>query len=193
MSLLSIVTVSSTTRDLPDVAVRRPARDVTESELRHPWFFTFVGDMFETLYATQGGIGLAATQVGVLLRVTVVALRDGTAPLVLVNPTYEPVGDALEVLDERCLSVPDFAGAVGRFAEIRARYLDYRGRPCDASATGLLARVMQHEIDHLDGTLYVDRIPDKSGIRSESGGFPARQAQQTMDDLLTMESNVSSG
>lgn len=183
MSVLSIVTVNATTRDLGDVAVRKAGRDSTPEELGSGWLRQFISDMFEALYATAGGIGLAAPQVGVLLRVAVIALRDGTPPLVLINPSYRAAGEEEETADERCLSAPDFAGAVRRPAEIRVDYIDHLARQHDLIVQGFLARAMQHEIDHLDGILYLDRMAEKREIRTEIGGFPARQAERTMEGL----------
>lgn len=184
MTLFNIVAVNSTVRDFADVAVRRPGRNLTAEELEQPWFRTFVGDLFETLYATAGGIGLAAPQVGVLLRVAVIALHDGSAPLVLVNPSYRPAGAETELLDERCLSLPDFASPVQRYRHIQVQYLDQLGAQHDSVVEDFLARVMQHEIDHLDGILCIDRVADKGAIRAESGGYPARQAQRTLGELF---------
>jgi peptide deformylase len=184
MTRLNIVTVNETVRDLPDVAVRRAARDVRADEHASAWLRTLIGDLFETLYDTPGGIGLAAPQAGVLLRIAVIDLRDGNPPRVLINPSYRPDGDETEDADERCLSVPDFAGPVSRFRQIAVEYLDHRGAKRSESASDLLARVMQHEIDHLDGILCIDRIADKSLIRPESGGYPARQASRTVGGLF---------
>jgi peptide deformylase len=184
VGVLSIVTVNATTRDLPEAAVRQAARDLIPSELGSDWLTQFISDMYETLYATAGGIGLAATQVGVLLRVAVISLRDGPPPIVLINPAYQAAGEETETVEERCLSAPDFVGAVPRPTEIRATYLDHRGVPHDELVRGFMARVMQHEIDHLDGILYLDRIADKGEVRAESGGFAARQAARTMEGLL---------
>ncbi len=183
MAPLNIVVVNATTRDMADVAVRRPARGLEPFELEQPWFRLLVRDLFETLYATPGGIGLAAPQVGVLLRVAVIALRDGTPPLVLVNPSYEPAEGATQTEDERCLSVPDFAAPVPRYVAVRVRFLDQHGAVQNRVEREFLARVMQHEIDHLDGILCIDRA-EKGLIRAETSGHPARQAVRVCDDLF---------
>jgi peptide deformylase len=184
MAPLNIVVVSATTRDSKDVAVRLPARNLDREELAQPWFRSLVVDLFEALYATPGGIGLAAPQVGVLLRVAVIALRDGTPPIVLVNPSYEPADGTIQTEDERCLSVPDFAAPVPRYSAIRVRYLDQHGEAHDRVEGEFLARVMQHEIDHLDGVLCIDRVADKRLIRAETGGYPHRQAERLAGDLF---------
>ena len=118
-----------------------------------------VDDMIETMYAAPG-IGLAAPQVGVPLRIFVVDIsvgRDPKALLVLVNPEFvEREGTQLE--EEGCLSVPGFNATVVRPTRAVMKALDRGGQEQRHEATGLLARAFQHEMDHLDGTLFVDRL-----------------------------------
>ncbi len=118
-----------------------------------------IDDMVATMYAAPG-IGLAAPQVGIPLRVIVVDLslgRDPYALIVLVNPEFvERDGDQLE--EEGCLSVPGFNATVVRPGRVVIRGLDRGGTPRQHEGTGLLARAFQHEMDHLDGTLFVDRL-----------------------------------
>ena len=103
------------------------------------------------------GIGLAATQLGVLHRVLVYRV-DQDAPLgVLVNPEIEWRGDEVDTLEEGCLSLPGVGVEVERPVEIRVRAFDERGEPLELEASGLEARVIQHEVDHLDGVLILDR------------------------------------
>jgi peptide deformylase len=105
------------------------------------------------------GIGLAATQLGVMHRVLVYRV-DPDAPLgVLVNPEIEWTGDELEVMEEGCLSLPGVGVEVERPVHVRVRASDERGAPLTIEASGLEARVIQHEIDHLDGVLILDRTP----------------------------------
>jgi peptide deformylase len=124
-----------------------------------------IQDMIETMYAAPG-IGLAAPQVGIGLRIFVVDLslgRDPAGPIVMVNPEFlEREGMQLE--EEGCLSVPGFNATVVRPARARVRGLDRTGTPQELEANGLLARAFQHEMDHLDGTLFVDRL---RGIKRE--------------------------
>lgn len=187
MAPLNIVVVNATTRDMPEAAVRQRSRDLVPGEIEQGWFRDLVRDLFEALYATAGGIGLAAPQAGVLLRVAVIALTDGTPPLVLVNPSYEPAGPEVLTEDERCLSVPDFVAPITRYAAIRVRYLDHRGTAHDRTQRDFLARVMQHEIDHLDGMLCIDRA-ERPQIRAESGGYAGRHAVRTAEDLFRQPS-----
>jgi peptide deformylase len=106
-----------------------------------------------------GGIGLAAPQVHVGLRLFV--WRTGAGGVsALINPVLEPVGEETEAAFEGCLSIPGLRGAVRRPARIRFRGLDIAGQAVEGEAAGLVARVMQHEADHLDGVLYPMRMDD---------------------------------
>ena len=115
--------------------------------------------MFETCHAAPG-VGLAAPQIGVNRRVAVIDLSVGADPaarLVLVNPVLvEASGEQRE--EEGCLSVPDFSERVLRPETVRARFLDAQGREQEIEGSGLLARALCHEIDHLNGLLYIDRL-----------------------------------
>ena len=118
-----------------------------------------VDDMIETMYGAPG-IGLAATQIGVLQRLFVVDLSVGrNLPdlIVLVNPEVIE-RDGMQIEEEGCLSVPGFNATVVRPARMIVRGFDRHERPQTIEATGLLARAFQHEMDHLDGTLFVDRL-----------------------------------
>jgi peptide deformylase len=118
-----------------------------------------VDDMIDTMYAAPG-VGLAAPQVGVPLRIFVVDIslgRDPSGLLVMINPSFlERSGMQLE--EEGCLSVPDFTATVVRPTRVVLKGLDRHGTEYQREATGLLARAFQHEMDHLDGRLFVDRL-----------------------------------
>jgi peptide deformylase len=119
-----------------------------------------VRDLFETMRAASG-VGLAATQIGVGKRVIVVDIshvEEELAPLALVNPEIVE-SKGLEEGTEGCLSIPGVEGVVPRAEFILVKAQDEQGRPVQIPAHGLLARVLQHEIDHLDGILFIDRIP----------------------------------
>jgi peptide deformylase len=124
-----------------------------------PEIQTLIDDLIETMYAAPG-IGLAAPQVGVSLRVFVIDLSVGRDPnglITMINPVFvEREGMQLE--DEGCLSVPGFNATVARPQRVLVRGLDRHGHEQTREGTGLLARAFQHEIDHLDGTLFVDRL-----------------------------------
>lgn len=118
-----------------------------------------IDDMIETMYAAPG-IGLAAPQVGVLLRVCVIDLsvgRRGGELFILVNPEFAE-RDGMQLEEEGCLSVPGFNATVARPARAVVRAMDRTGAPQTVEGTGLLARALQHELDHLDGTLFLDRL-----------------------------------
>jgi peptide deformylase len=116
-------------------------------------------NMLETMYAAPG-IGLAAPQIGVLRRAFVADLGDDgeRAPLFVINPEIVSRSETTNVTEEGCLSLPKQFGDVVRFDQIRMRYLDREGAIQEIEAEGLLARCLQHEIDHLDGILFVDHL-----------------------------------
>lgn len=119
-----------------------------------------IDDMLETMYAAPG-IGLAANQVGVLKRVIVLdtAKSDETPnPLALINPEILWASEELAIYNEGCLSVPDHYADVERPAEVKIRFLDRRGVRQEIHATGLLSTCIQHEMDHLEGVLFVDHL-----------------------------------
>lgn len=116
-----------------------------------------IDDMFATMHKAHG-IGLAAPQVGRRERIAVVDVNDGTGPLVLVNPEIVSVSADTEKSEEGCLSIPDVFGDVVRPARVTVRALDRDGKTFEIEAGGLLARCMQHEIDHLHGKLFLDYL-----------------------------------
>jgi peptide deformylase len=118
-----------------------------------------IEDMFRTMYAAPG-IGLAANQVGISKCFAVIDLQQNRQkqPFVIINPVIEDrSGDVRE--EEGCLSIPGFAGIVKRSARVRVKALNQHGVPVVIEGEGLLARCLQHEIDHLNGKLYMDRLP----------------------------------
>ena len=119
-----------------------------------------VDDMFETMYGAPG-IGLAAIQVGVPKRVITADLAkkdEPRAPQVFINPEILSRSEELSTYEEGCLSIPEIHEDVERPAKVRVRYLDRDGKPHEVDAEGLLATCLQHEIDHLDGVLFIDHI-----------------------------------
>jgi peptide deformylase len=142
-------------RTLGDPVLREPSKPVErfDRKLRE-----LAKDMVETMYAAPG-VGLAGPQVGVSLRVFV--FDDGqTGPLFVANPELlEAEGEAVE--EEGCLSIPGPYHPTARAKRIRCRGSDVKGRPFDMTGEGLLARIFQHETDHLQGMLYIDRLDDE--------------------------------
>jgi peptide deformylase len=116
-----------------------------------------IDDMFATMHAAQG-IGLAAPQIGRTERVAVVDVEEGAQPIALVNPEIVSLGSATEKSEEGCLSIPDVFGDVERPTTALVRALDRDGRAIEIQASGLLARCLQHEIDHLHGKLFIDYL-----------------------------------
>lgn len=155
MSLRSIIT-------LPDTRLRLASAPVlgVDNDIRG-----LLDDMLETMYAAPG-IGLAAIQVGVAKRVVVVdvAKRQGEEeedvkdPIFLVNPEIVKASEEMSVYEEGCLSIPDYYAEVERPARVRVRYLDRTGAMQEIDADGILATCLQHEIDHLNGVLFIDHI-----------------------------------
>jgi len=138
----------------PDPRLRQKARPVTVFDAG---LQTLIDAMFETMYAAPG-VGLAANQVGVALRLAVMDLsEDRSAQTVLINPEIISTG-AREEMDEACLSVPDYHDTVSRYTSLRLRALDRNGQTFEFDAEGLMAQCVQHEMDHLDGKLYIDYL-----------------------------------
>ncbi len=140
--------------------LRARARPLEPSEIGTPAIQRLIDDMFETMREYEG-IGLAAPQVHERLRLFVAGIDepDATIPLmVMINPVVEPIGSEVDEDWEGCLSIPDVRGKVPRAAEIRVTALDRTGRRVVLTGSGFPARVIQHETDHLDGMLFLDRM-----------------------------------
>lgn len=135
--------------------LRQRAQPVSPAD---PDIRELVDDLFETMQAAKG-VGLAANQVGVAQRVAVVDVGEEFGPpLVLINPRIVEVGDETETAEEGCLSIPDIFSDVDRAHTIVLEALDRDGQPYRITVTGFKARAVQHEIDHLDGILFLDRL-----------------------------------
>jgi len=152
--------------------LRQRARPVTAAELANGTLAPLIEDMIDTLHQA-GGIGLAAPQIDVPLRVAIIEIPGGRSrygeipamPLaVFVNPAIEVVDPATAGYWEGCLSVSGLRGFVERPQHVRVRAQDLDGRPVELELRGFLATVFQHEFDHLDGTLYIDRIRDRTQL-----------------------------
>ena len=142
---------------LPDKRLRKVSKPVVkiDQEIR-----TLVADMFETMYEAPG-IGLAAIQVGVPVRVVTMDLskkEDHAEPEVFINPEIISSSEEKSVYEEGCLSIPDIHEDVERPARVKIRYLDLDGKLREAEAEGLFATCIQHEVDHLDGMLFIFRM-----------------------------------
>ena len=142
-------------RFMGDPVLREMAEPVAgvTAELR-----TLIGDMFDTMYAEEG-VGLAAPQVGIGLRVIVIDPReDDIEPFALINPQIVRLGDEVGRDEEGCLSIPGLKEIVERPTTVVVEAVNPDGEPVSIDAGGLLARILQHEVDHLDGILFLDRV-----------------------------------
>ncbi len=172
-------------------ALRERARELAVDELKDSDTQAFIDDLIETKRAANGA-GLAANQVGDLRRIAIAEVTPGNPrypykpelPLtVMINPVLEPVGDATVLINEGCLSVPGLRGDVPRAVTVRMRYLDRDGAPQEREVRGLSAGTFQHEVDHLDGVLFLDRADPRTLStwdefeRRGKAAFLARAAQ----------------
>ena len=143
--------------EFPDPRLRTKAVDVDPADLAMPAFQALLDDMFETMYEAPG-IGLAASQVDVHKRFMVIDVsEDRSRPMVFANPQIV-ASEGGQVYQEGCLSVPGIYADVTRADTITVRFLDRQGQPQELRADGLLAVCIQHEMDHLDGKLFVDYL-----------------------------------
>ncbi|AEI66844.1 peptide deformylase [Corallococcus macrosporus] len=167
-----------------DPVLRRKARDLTPEEIASPEIARLIEQMRDTMRDAPG-VGLAAPQVGIGLRLVVVedraeyqaglsekeleARERKPVPFhVLINPTLVVEDAAPAEFHEGCLSVTGFAALVARASAVRVEALDEHGKPVTLRARGWYARILQHELDHLDGTLYVDRMETRSFTTAEN-------------------------
>jgi len=150
MALREIITI-------PDKRLRlvsEPVKSV-DADVR-----TLVDDMFETMYEAPG-VGLAAIQIGVPRRIVTIdtAKKDEPKkPQVLINPEVVWSSDEKAIYEEGCLSIPEYYEEVERPAQVKVKFIDLDGKSIELSADGLLATVLQHEIDHINGVLFIDHI-----------------------------------
>lgn len=147
----------------PDPILRQRAKKVSSFS---PSLQRLIDDMIETMHDNHG-VGLAANQVGVLQRVVVIQLPDDPEPRVFINPEIVRADGEREV-PEGCLSIPGYKGLVKRSERVRAKGLDRNGKPVRVNADELLAQALEHEIDHLNGILYIDRLVDSDKLWKES-------------------------
>ena len=144
---------------VPDSILREKAKRISNITLS---LQRLIDDMVETMI-DEGGVGLAANQVGVLQRVCVIQLPEDEEPRVFINPEIIRQEGTREVV-EGCLSIPGYRGMVNRSVKVRAKGLDRRGKQVRVKAEGLLAQALEHEIDHLNGILYIDHLVHRDQI-----------------------------
>jgi peptide deformylase len=151
--------------------LRQPTRPLDPDELASPEIQTLIDDMIDTMHAANGA-GIAANQVHESVRLAVIEVDHNprypykpAIPLtVVVNPVLTPLDDEMVDINEGCLSVPDLRGDVARHVNVRVEHLDRDGVAHDEVKRGLTAGTFQHECDHLDGRLFVDRVTDPTTL-----------------------------
>ena len=140
-------------RTLPDPVLRQKARRVTKID---DALQKLIDDMIDTM-RDASGVGLAANQVGVLQRIVVIEIPEEEEVLVLINPEITR-REGERLVEEGCLSIPGYRGELTRSLKVRARALDRDGNAMRIKADGLLAQALEHETDHINGTLYIDHL-----------------------------------
>jgi peptide deformylase len=191
MTVLPIVTVG-------DPVLRERARELSVEELRSDDVQRLIDDLIETKRATHGA-GIAANQVGEPVCVAIVEVEEGNPrypykppePLtVMVNPTIEPLGSETIEIIEGCLSVPDLRGSLRRDLAVRVRYLDREGTEHEEVKRGLTAGTFQHEVDHLDGILFVDRADPRTFATWEQ--FDRHQREEFVQRVTRLTEELGS-
>jgi peptide deformylase len=171
---------------LEDVALRSKCKAVdVEDPEELALVQGLIREMFRTMYADPGGgVALAAPQVGVLLQVVVIDYQDRDTSeqhlMALINPKIVRRADESDEAKEICLSVPNFSGKVARSTSVEVEAYDQHGQSISFTAEGFLARVVQHELDHLNGVLYIDRV---DGELNKVPDFPERRIEPTLRKL----------
>jgi len=147
-------------RIVPDPVLRQKTKRVTgiDKSIRK-----LVADMRETLHAEEGRVGLAAPQVGVSLRVTVIGIPDEEDIVLINGEVVRRKGQRL--VSEGCLSIPGYIGELYRAESVTVKGLDINGKEIRIKAEGLLSQALEHEIDHLDGVLYIDKLEKPDSLR----------------------------
>ena len=156
-------------RTLPDPVLRENAKRVTTVDKS---IKKLIADMRETLYADDTRAGLAAPQIGVSLRVIIIRQPD-MEDVILINPEIIR-RKGKHVVNEACLSVPGYMGSLPRAEAVTAKGIDIKGKEIRIKAEGFLAQALQHEIDHLNGTLYIDRVENPDELRKIQMGDTGR-------------------
>jgi peptide deformylase len=161
-------------RTVPDPILKQKAKRISTIDRS---IKKLVKDMCETLHAEEGRAGLAAPQIGVSLRVTVISVPDVEGDIILINPEIvRRKGQRL--VNEGCLSIPGYMGQLYRAEAVTAKGLDATGKEVRIKGEGLLAQALEHEIDHLNGVLYIDRMEDMNLLQKVE---PATEQEQETD------------
>lgn len=146
----------------PNPILHRRSADINPTQITTPEMQEFIRDMVETMYA-KDGVGLAAVQVGKSVQLCVIAkdyVPGKKKDLCLINPTWIKLSDKKEWEEEGCLSVPGVYGKVQRFTRLKVKAYDDQGKALEFEAKDFFARIVQHECDHLNGTLFIEKAKD---------------------------------
>ncbi len=147
----------------PNEILHRRSADLTPEQINTPKIQKFIKDMIETMYA-KDGVGLAAVQVGESMQLCVIAKNfndlNPNQDLCLINPTWTKATRHTNWDEEGCLSVPGIYGKVKRYTNLKVKALDSKGRPLEFNASDFFARIIQHESDHLNGILFIEKAKD---------------------------------
>ena len=146
-------------RTFPDPVLREKAKKVATitASLRR-----LIADMIDTMHCNEG-VGIASNQVGVLQRVIVIQLPEDEQPRVFINPEITQ-REGVQEVEEGCLSIPGYRGLVKRSVQVRAKALNIQGKQVKVRASELLAQALEHEVDHLNGILYIDRLVSRNDL-----------------------------
>jgi peptide deformylase len=147
-------------RTVPDPILRKKTKRVTSIDKSVK---KLIADMLETLHADEGRAGLAAPQVGVSLRITVIGLPEQEDIILINGQIARRKGE--RIVNEGCLSIPGYTGEVKRAESVTAKGLDINGKDIRIKADGLLSQALEHELDHLDGVLYIDKLVSQDSLR----------------------------
>jgi len=140
----------------PDPFLRKKAKQIDPASINE--IQEFIDDMVRTMQEKENCVGLAAPQVGQSIRIIVIAYKDG--PFVLINPELSGFSFRKNITEEGCLSIPGINGTVERHNKVKFRGLDRNGATLEGVAEGFFSRILQHEVDHLDGILFIDRAKE---------------------------------
>lgn len=154
----------------PNPLLHKVSKDLTMEEINSKEIKEFTKDLIETMYA-KDGVGIASVQVGNPIQLCIIAkdfTPDKKTDLILINPKFEKKSVLREWAEEGCLSVPNTYGSVRRFKKIKVSALNHKGEKIEFMATNFFARIIQHEIDHLNGILFIEKAKKLHTFKKES-------------------------
>lgn len=181
MSKLSIVKIHPENYEFKNFCLNEPCRIVPNNFFGDETLEKIVQNMLETLYDYPSGVGLSANQVGIMLKICVIDFkRDGKKPLVCINPEYTPLSNEKIISKEQCISFPNVSADVLRHKKIKINFQNIHGEKKEFIAEGFKSFVFQHEIDHLNGIVFIDRIDINNNLHSYDG-YTAKLSKNAME------------